>query len=78
VTDDTLPIYLLPGMTADYPVYAKLLPLLPNAQIVQFIEPEPSESLADYAKRMAPQFSGPSEIIVGGDRVLRSRRGWLF
>lgn len=64
MTDDMLPIYLLPGMTADDPVYARMLPLLPNAQVVSFIDPEPSESLADYAKRMAPQFSGP--CFIGG------------
>jgi pimeloyl-ACP methyl ester carboxylesterase len=64
VTDDTLPIYLLPGMTPQYPVYSRLLPLLPNAQVVPFIEPEPNESLTDYAKRMAPQF--PDRCFIGG------------
>ena len=64
MTDDTLPIYLLPCMTPQYPVYSRLLPLLPNAQVVPFIEPEPNESLPDYAKRMAPQF--PDQCFIGG------------
>lgn len=41
---ETSRIYLLPGMTADYPVYRRLAPLLTNASIVSFIEPLPHES----------------------------------
>ncbi len=43
---ETSRICLLPGMTADYPVYRRLAPLLTNASIVSFIEPLPNESQA--------------------------------
>jgi pimeloyl-ACP methyl ester carboxylesterase len=56
VTSDALPIYLLPGMTSDYPVYSRLTPLLQNARIVDFIDPKINESLTSYARRMAEQF----------------------
>lgn len=64
VTSGALPIYLLPGMTAGYPVYSKLLPLLPNARVVEFPDPAPGESLLEYAKRLAPMFAGP--CFIGG------------
>lgn len=55
---------LLPGMTQQYPVYHRLLPLLPSARVVPFIEPQPDESLHAYAHRMAPQFS--RDCFIGG------------
>lgn len=58
------PIYLIPGMTAEYPVFSRLTPLLPNAMVVNFIEPRPSDSLIDYAQRMAEQFT-PHGFIAG-------------
>ncbi len=64
MTADTLPIYLLPGMTADFPLYNRLLPLLPNAKVVEFIAPIPGEALSDYAARMAPLFVAP--CFIGG------------
>ncbi|MEM7315851.1 MAG: hypothetical protein AAF497_22175, partial [Planctomycetota bacterium] len=64
MTDSTLPIYLLAGMTPEYPVYAKLLPLLPNAEVVPFVKPEPNESLKSHARRMASQFS--QSCFIGG------------
>ncbi len=64
VTDHKLPIYLLPGMTPQYPVYSKMLPLLPTARVVPFIDPEPNETLTSYAQRMASQFAEP--CFIGG------------
>jgi pimeloyl-ACP methyl ester carboxylesterase len=54
---------LIPGMTAEYPVFSRLLPLLPNATVVNFIPPEEGESLVDYAARMAAQFPRESYIV---------------
>ena len=59
---ETSRICLLPGMTAAYPVYRRLAPLLTNASIVSFIEPLPNESLTAYAARLAPQFHPDSYI----------------
>lgn len=56
VTSDSPPIYLLPGMTAEFPVFSRLLPLLPNATIVDFMAPKADESLTNYAARMADLF----------------------
>lgn len=64
VTSDALPIYLLPGMTSDYPVYSRLTPLLQNARIVDFIDPKVNESLTSYARRMAEQF--PPLCFIAG------------
>lgn len=59
---ETPPLYLLPGMTADCPVYSRLLPLVAGAKIVSFIDPLPNESLVCYAARMAPRFHPDSYI----------------
>lgn len=61
---DSPPIYLIPGMTADYPVYSRILPLLPDATVVDFIPPEPQESLLNYASRMASHL--PSRSFIAG------------
>lgn len=61
---DSPPIYLLPGMTADYPVYARLLPLVAGASVASYIDPLPNESLVSYAARMAPRFS--ADGYLGG------------
>ena len=64
LADDSPPIYLLPGMTADFPIYARLLPLVAGASIAPFIEPLCDESLASYAARMAPRFA--PDCFLGG------------
>lgn len=51
-------------MSAEYPVYSRILPLLPNATVVDFIPPEPRESLVDYASRMSKLLS--SNCFVAG------------
>jgi pimeloyl-ACP methyl ester carboxylesterase len=64
VNSDSTPIYLIPGMTADYPVYSRMLPLLPNATVVDFIQPETRESLVNYASRMANSL--PANAFIAG------------
>lgn len=64
VNSDVSPIYLLPGMTPDYPVFARLAPLLPHAIFADFIPPKPNESLPHYAARMADRFT-PQSFIAG-------------
>lgn len=64
VKSNQLPIFLLPGMTRDYPVFSRLMPLLSNVTIVNFPDPEPNESLPNYAKRMADHF--PQDCIIAG------------
>lgn len=51
-------------MTADYPVYARLAPLLPQATVVDFVPQRDGESLVDYAARMAERFSAGG--LIGG------------
>jgi len=47
-------IYLIPGLGADERVFQKLLPLLQDeARLLQWLTPEPDESLPHYAERMA-------------------------
>ncbi len=71
------PIYLLPGMTKEFPVYARLLPLLPDAIVVDFPLPRPQESLVAYAERMAhsvPAFSFVAGVSFGGIVALEIAR----
>ena len=59
-----LPFYLLPGMAPNYPVYSRLLPLLPNTRVVTYRTPARGDTLVSYARRMAKQFPSRS-IIIG-------------
>lgn len=61
---DSIPIYLLPGMTSDFPVYSRLFPLLPSARVVDFLPPEPRETLVSYSSRMAALL--PGDAYIGG------------
>ncbi len=58
------PLCLLPGMTFDFPVYSRMQPLLRNMTVVEFLEPEPRESLPHYAARMAEKFT--PHCFIGG------------
>lgn len=51
-------------MTSDFPVYSRLLPLLPNAVVVDFLPPEPRETLVSYSSRMADLI--PKDAYIGG------------
>ena len=46
-------IYLLPGMSPDLRLFDRLLPLLPGAVVVPWIEPLKGESIGQYAERLA-------------------------
>lgn len=61
---DSIPIYLLPGMTSDFPVFSRLLPLLPSARLLEFLPPEPRETLVNYSSRMATLL--PKDAFIGG------------
>lgn len=61
---ETPRIYLIPGMTPDYPVYARVKNSLPNSSVLDFIQPFPSESLSDYADRISQGLS-PESVVVG-------------
>lgn len=56
-------IYLIPGMTADFPVYSRILRLLPNAIIADYIPPESNETLVSYASRMANRIPANSFVV---------------
>lgn len=51
-------------MTADFPVYSRVLRLLPNAIVAEYIPPESNETLASYASRMANRI--PVNSFVAG------------
>lgn len=51
-------------MTKEFPVYARLLPLLSNAIVVDFPSPQPRDSLIAYVERMA--HSVPANSFVAG------------
>lgn len=57
------PIYLIPGMTREYPIFSRLAPLLPNAKVQSFLPPRPKESLASYAGRMAQRLTADAYIV---------------
>lgn len=56
--------YLIPGLDANYPVFSRILPLLPNATLVAPSPPRAAESLVSYATRIASVFE-PDCYIVG-------------
>jgi pimeloyl-ACP methyl ester carboxylesterase len=56
-------ILLIPGMTAEYPVFSRLAPLLPAARIISFVAPQRAESLRSYARRMASGLSGDCFLV---------------
>ena len=58
------PIYLLPGMSRDYPIYARMAPLLEESIQVQYLVPKQNESLATYACRMSAGLD-PNGYVVG-------------
>lgn len=74
--------YLIPGMTADFPVYSRILRLLPNAVVADYIPPESNETLVDYASRMTKKIPANSFVVgvsFGGmvaleiSRIMRPR-----
>lgn len=61
---DPLPLFLIPGMSPEFSIYSRLLPLLPKATVVDFLKPAASESLKCYAARMAEGI--PSQCFLVG------------
>ncbi len=59
------PLYLLPGMTPDDHVFSRLLPLLPNCTVINWLDPNPNEPITAYAQRLA-QTIPTSECFIGG------------
>jgi pimeloyl-ACP methyl ester carboxylesterase len=59
-------ILLLTGMTPNPRVFDSLLPLLPEASVVSWIEPHPHESIASYGRRMAETIEGEAPVVVCG------------
>lgn len=59
-------ILLLSGMSPDDRVYRRLLPLLPNAELVSWIRPNQRESITDYCGRLANTIKCNEPTIVCG------------
>ncbi|MFO1000290.1 MAG: alpha/beta hydrolase [Planctomycetaceae bacterium] len=77
MSSETPPIYFIPGMTADFPVYSRILRMLPNAVVAEYTPPAGNETLVDYASRMAngiPTNSFVAGVSFGGIVALEISR----
>jgi len=63
---DQTPIILLSGMGADERVFTPQLEAFGNLQVPRWIEPEPNESLAQYAERFARKIDPGGPCFIGG------------
>lgn len=61
----TRPIYFFPGIIRDYHVFLPLVQSLPNATLMEWVDPEPQETLQTYAKRMAEKIPTSECLLVG-------------
>lgn len=59
-------ILLLTGMTPDHRIFDRLLPLLPNAKIIDWIQPTAHEPIASYAERLSRTIVHDEPIVVCG------------
>lgn len=59
-------IVLLTGMTPDHRIFDRLLPLLPNATVVDWIAPIEHESIVSYAARLGRTVIHDDPIVVCG------------
>jgi len=59
-------IVLFPGLGADARLFREQQARFPNLTVVSWIEPSGSESLSDYAARLASEVSGLHPSYVGG------------
>ena len=59
-------ILLLTGMTPDHRIFDRLLPLLPNASVVEWIRPLGYESIAAYAARLSRTIVNDAPTVVCG------------
>jgi len=61
-----LPLILLPGIGGDARMFRAQLAAFPSAVVPPWIEPQPNESLAGYAARMARAVDPGRPCFVGG------------
>jgi pimeloyl-ACP methyl ester carboxylesterase len=66
VLDEGIPIWLFTGMTPEARLYARLLPLLPNASVVPWISPRANETLQQYARRLSVSLARRGPCFVAG------------
>ncbi len=59
-------ILLLTGMTPDHRIFHRLLPLLPNAMVVDWISPFEHESIVSYAERLSLTVRHDESVVVCG------------
>ncbi|MCW5908948.1 MAG: alpha/beta hydrolase [Chitinophagales bacterium] len=59
-------IYLIPGLGADKRMYAPQLQIFPEAQVLEHLPPRKSESLRDYAARLAPSIDNSQPFVLVG------------
>lgn len=59
------PIYLFPGIIREYHRFEPLALALPNATLLEWVDPEPQETLQTYAKRMAERIPTSECLLVG-------------
>ena len=59
-------ILLLTGMTPDHRIFDRLLPLLPNATVVDWISPIEHESIVSYAARLSRTVNDGEPTVVCG------------
>ena len=61
-----IPIYCMPGMAASSRIFEHLkVPKEYEMHFLEWVEPNPKESLKQYAKRIAQQITLPSPILIG-------------
>lgn len=62
-----IPVYFMPGLAASSSIFERIQ--LPEDQfevhLLEWFLPEPNESLAAYAQRMAAQVTDPTALLVG-------------
>lgn len=56
--------YLLPGIEKDFPIFDRILELVPDSVVVEYPPPQQAETLRSYAERIAKQFV-PNSIVAG-------------
>jgi pimeloyl-ACP methyl ester carboxylesterase len=59
-------VVLLPGMAADERLFEPQRRAFPNLIVPPWIEPEPCEPLAAYARRMAARLNSSDLLLIGG------------
>ncbi len=59
-------ILLLTGMTPDRRIFDRMLPLLPTAVVVEWIQPMQHESIRDYASRLGQSIPKVDSTVVCG------------